>query len=30
MTDQLAGLFGSAVGMLPSAPARSLELFTEI
>ncbi|MDT5197323.1 MAG: hypothetical protein QOH20_4077 [Mycobacterium sp.] len=30
MTDDLAGLFGSAVGMLPSAPARSLELFTEI
>jgi type VII secretion ATPase EccA len=30
MSDQLAGLFGSAVGMLPSAPARSLELFTEI
>jgi type VII secretion ATPase EccA len=26
----LAGLFGSAVGMLPNAPARSLELFTEI
>jgi type VII secretion ATPase EccA len=30
MTDQLTGLFGSAVGMLPTAPARSLELFTEI
>ncbi|OFJ54104.1 type VII secretion AAA-ATPase EccA [Mycolicibacterium grossiae] len=30
MTDQLAGLFGSAVGMLPTAPARALELFTEI
>ena len=30
MTDQLAGLFGSAVGMLPSSPARSLEMFTEI
>ena len=30
MTDHLAALFGSAVGMLPSAPARSLELFTEI
>jgi type VII secretion ATPase EccA len=30
MTDQLAGLFGSAVGMLPNAPARSLEMFTEI
>lgn len=30
MTDQLAGLFGSAVGMLPSSPARSLEIFSEI
>ena len=30
MTEHLASLFGSAVGMLPSAPARSLELFTEI
>ena len=30
MTDHLSSLFGSAVGMLPSAPARSLELFTEI
>ena len=30
MTEQLASLFGSAVGMLPSAPARSLELFTEV
>lgn len=30
MTEQLANLFGTAVGMLPSAPARSLELFTEI
>jgi type VII secretion ATPase EccA len=30
MTDHLASLFGTAVGMLPSAPARSLELFTEI
>ena len=30
MSDHLSGLFGSAVGMLPSAPARSLELFTEI
>jgi type VII secretion ATPase EccA len=30
MTDQLAGLFGSAVGMLPNSPARSLEIFTEI
>ena len=30
MSDQLAGLFGSAVGMLQNAPARSLEIFTEI
>ena len=30
MTEHLAGLFGSAVGMLPSSPARSFELFTEI
>lgn len=30
MSDHLASLFGSAVGMLPSAPERSLELFTEI
>ncbi len=30
MTEHLESLFGSAVGMLPSAPARSLELFTEI
>jgi hypothetical protein len=30
MTDQLAALFGSAVGMLPTAPARSLQMFTEI
>ncbi|MDV3123326.1 type VII secretion AAA-ATPase EccA [Mycobacterium sp. 21AC1] len=30
MVDHLAGMFGSAVGMLPSSPARSLELFTEI
>lgn len=30
MTDQLAGLFGSAVGMLPNSPARSLEIFSEI
>ena len=30
MTEHLASLFGSAVGMLPSAPARSLEIFTEI
>ncbi|MGV0714563.1 type VII secretion AAA-ATPase EccA [Mycolicibacterium sp. XJ662] len=30
MSDQLANLFGSAVGMLPSAPARSFEIFSEI
>ncbi|BBY74411.1 ESX-1 secretion system protein EccA1 [Mycolicibacterium parafortuitum] len=30
MTDQLAGVFGTAVGLLPTAQARSLELFTEI
>jgi type VII secretion ATPase EccA len=30
MTDRLAALFGSAVGMLPTAPERSLQLFTEI
>ncbi|MGE2737409.1 type VII secretion AAA-ATPase EccA [Mycolicibacterium vaccae] len=30
MTEQLAALFGTAVGMLPTAPARSLQLFTEI
>ena len=30
MTDHLAGLFGSAVGMLPTSPARSLEMFTDI
>lgn len=30
MAEHLAGLFGSAVGMLPSAPARSFEIFTEI
>ncbi|MET0453434.1 MAG: type VII secretion AAA-ATPase EccA [Mycobacterium sp.] len=30
MTDQLAALFGSAVGMLPTAPTRSLAMFTEI
>jgi type VII secretion ATPase EccA len=30
MTEHLASLFGTAVGMLPNAPARSLELFTEI
>ncbi|TFV54356.1 type VII secretion AAA-ATPase EccA [Mycobacterium sp. PS03-16] len=30
MSDQLASLFGTAVGMLPTAPARSFELFTDI
>lgn len=30
MVDHLAGMFGSAVGMLSGSPARSLELFTEI
>mgnify|MGYP003291631028 CR=1 FL=1 len=30
MTEHLASLFGSAVGMLPSTPARSLDLFTEV
>lgn len=30
MTDHLANLFGSAVGMLPMSAARSMELFTEI
>ncbi|MCW2594072.1 MAG: eccA [Mycobacterium sp.] len=30
MSDQLAGLFGSAVGMLENSPARSLQVFTEI
>jgi type VII secretion ATPase EccA len=30
MTEHMASLFGSAVGMLPTSPARSLELFTEI
>ncbi|BAX95042.1 type VII secretion AAA-ATPase EccA [Mycobacterium shigaense] len=30
MTDHLAGLFESAVGMLPVSEARSLDLFTEI
>ncbi len=30
MTEQLASLFGSAVGMLPGSPARALELFTEV
>lgn len=30
MTEHLASLFGSAVGMLASSPARSFEIFTEI
>ncbi|MGO4444715.1 type VII secretion AAA-ATPase EccA [Mycobacterium sp. 2YAF39] len=30
MSEHLTSLFGSAVGMLPSAPARSLEIFSEI
>src|ERR1700712_3824701 len=30
MSDHLAALFGTAVGMLPTAPARSLQMFTEI
>jgi len=30
MTDRLAGLFDSAVGILPLSDARSLDLFTEI
>jgi type VII secretion ATPase EccA len=30
MSEQLAGLFGSAVGMLQSSPTRSLEMFSEI
>ncbi len=30
MTDHLTNLFGSAVGMLPSSPARSFEIFSEI
>lgn len=30
MTEHLASLFGSAVGMLAGAPARSFEIFTEI
>ncbi|MGV0810688.1 type VII secretion AAA-ATPase EccA [Mycolicibacterium boenickei] len=30
MADHLAGMFGSAVGMLSGSPARSLEIFTEI
>jgi type VII secretion ATPase EccA len=30
MSEHLISLFGSAVGMLPSAPARSFEIFSEI
>lgn len=30
MTEHLAGVFGTAVGFLPTSQARSLELFTEI
>ena len=30
MTEHLAGVFGSAVGMLASSQARSFELFTEV
>ena len=30
MSDHLSSLFGSAVGMLPSSPARSFEIFSEI
>ncbi|MGE4364358.1 MAG: type VII secretion AAA-ATPase EccA, partial [Mycolicibacterium sp.] len=30
MTDHLASVFGTAVGLLPTSQARSLELFTEI
>jgi type VII secretion ATPase EccA len=30
MTEHLSNLFGSAVGMLPSSPARSFEIFSEI
>ncbi|SON59844.1 ESX-1 secretion system protein EccA1 [Mycobacterium simulans] len=30
MTDRLAGLFESAVGMLPLSEARAMDLFTEI
>lgn len=30
MTDRLAGLFESAVSMLPLSEARALDLFTEI
>ena len=30
MSEQLAGIFGSAVGMLASSPSRALEMFSEI
>ncbi|CAA0124379.1 ESX-1 secretion system protein EccA1 [Mycolicibacterium vanbaalenii] len=30
MTEHLASVFGTAVGMLPTAPARSLDMFTDI
>ncbi|MDT5335828.1 MAG: hypothetical protein QOD90_1333 [Mycobacterium sp.] len=30
MNDHLTALFGSAVGMLPTAPARSMQMFSEI
>lgn len=30
MTEHLASIFGTAAGILPTSPARSLEMFTEI
>jgi len=30
MSEHLAGVFGTAVGLLPTSQSRSLELFTEI
>ncbi len=30
MSEHLASMFGTAVGMLPSSPARSFEIFSEI
>ena len=30
MTEHLANVFGTAVGMLPTSPARSLEMFSDI
>lgn len=30
MSDQLAAMFNNAVGMLDTAPARSMQLFSEI